>query len=205
MASYDCSVPLPSSLDSEYIQPSHYSTPPYSVFPQSSFFTESIKLYRILGSILSVVYESKSLRVSGDLESLQSAHSFDAVLDLDNSLTRFHADLPPELRWDKADGDFEASNRRKWQSQELEVNVLHARFCPSMNQVSNNTNKPSLSGSFICAFCFTALYSHNCVKVSPSIVWLHDERETVWDSIRKTRRCGLILLFAVLRHAFVHQ
>ncbi|KAK3306082.1 fungal-specific transcription factor domain-containing protein [Chaetomium strumarium] len=96
-------LPLPATLE--------YETDQETFQPQASdgnepskmcFYTEYIRLVRILGEILSNVYQpSAGGAINGPPSSWDEhkSHGMDAILELDEKLLRYETALPPTVSW----------------------------------------------------------------------------------------------------------
>ena len=119
-------VPIPAAIDDEYLSedPKAISRQPADKFPLMAFFPESLKLYRILSSILLTLYtpadDSSPTDIYGFYFGERNREGFSNVFELDGSLTRWARDLPPFLK----PGMPESVNDPIVYRQ---ANVLHAR------------------------------------------------------------------------------
>jgi hypothetical protein len=128
------SVPLPAAIDDEYLEPGAYNcVQPANEFSRINFFVEAIKLYKILGSILSSVYEPwiddtgrMGLDTAG-FEHLQSSKGFDMIMSLDSALMGFHSEVPTLLKSPKSGVSTAKLNSEDPDTLKRQANVLHAR------------------------------------------------------------------------------
>lgn len=121
------SVPLPVTVDDEYISAEATAEPSQPVDQPSimGFYAKSLELYEIMNDVLLSLYKP----VSEDRT--EEAHDFyfngvtsegeHTIFDLDRSLTRWARSLPPHLRW----GSSASSGNPIFCRQGI---VLHARF-----------------------------------------------------------------------------
>ncbi|KAH8804474.1 fungal-specific transcription factor domain-containing protein [Xylogone sp. PMI_703] len=114
-------VQLPRAIDDRYMEStSPICHQPPDVFSRTSFFIQTIKLYKILGGILTSVYNP----VSGGKTSVERAlgSQLDTIVKMDCALSDFESNIPPELYWmNKEEGEVPLVIERQ-------TNVLHARF-----------------------------------------------------------------------------
>ncbi|RFU33077.1 hypothetical protein B7463_g3284, partial [Scytalidium lignicola] len=114
-------VQLPRAIDDRYIEStSLICHQPPDVFSRTSFFIHTIKLYKILGRILTSVYNP----ASGGKTPVERALSspLDTIVKMDCALSDFESNIPPELYWmNRKEGEFSPVLERQ-------TNVLHARF-----------------------------------------------------------------------------
>jgi len=93
---------------------------PPDIFSRTSFFIHTIKLYKILGGILTGVYNP----ASGGKASVERAENspLDTIVKMDCALSDFESNIPPELYWmNSKEGKVSPVSERQ-------TNVLHARF-----------------------------------------------------------------------------
>jgi hypothetical protein len=94
---------------------------------------EAIKLYKILGNMLSSVYEpwiDGTGRRSSDpvgFEHLQNSKGFDMIMSLDSALMKFHSEIPALLKNPKSEASTAQLNREDPDTLKRQANVLHAR------------------------------------------------------------------------------
>ncbi|KAI9776645.1 MAG: hypothetical protein M1839_009451 [Geoglossum umbratile] len=168
---YRSSVPLPTAIDDEYLEPGAYNcVQPADEFSRLNFFVEAIKLYKILGNILSSVYEpwiDGAGRMGSDpagFEHLQSSKGFDMIMSLDSALMRFQSEVPALLKSPNSGVSTSKLNSEDPDTLKRQANVLHARYlhlrillyrpiftqlCRSSNltsQTAEPTSKPSADG-----------------------------------------------------------
>jgi hypothetical protein len=113
-------VQLPRPIDDRYIDfTSAICHQPPDIFSRTYFFIHTIKLYKILGEILSSVYNTAS---GGEAPGERAESSpLDAIVKMDCALSDFESNIPPELYW---------MNRKEGKVSsilERQTNVLHAR------------------------------------------------------------------------------
>jgi len=96
---------LPSTVDFDRQDPAtHQVQQPVTQHAPTKmcFYVEYIRQCRILGEILSKIYQS-SQGVPSNIASWSpdesKTHGLDAILDLDAKLTRFERDLDPVMSW----------------------------------------------------------------------------------------------------------
>jgi hypothetical protein len=125
-------VPLPRAIDDNYMDStSLICQQPSDVFSRTSFFICTIKLYNILGHILTNVYNlyPASGGSKGTTDQTESS-PLDTLVKMDCELSNFESDIPPQLHW---------GQRQEYEMNlvsERQANVLHARsvviFFPAM-------------------------------------------------------------------------
>lgn len=118
------SMILPSVIDDEYLttDPERPGSQPTGIRCQMAFYVHALKLQEILGQILAALYAStrdqpadssdhhgeSRTGFNSDPYSLTErfvSGDFQTILTLDASLTRWHRELPPELRIDSEAAD----------------------------------------------------------------------------------------------------
>ena len=148
-------APQPLAVDDEYLSGTLTScSQPQNVFPITTFFLQSIKLFGILGDILWKVYKPWNEAIGTDRlneERLQE-NSMDTIIVLDCALSDFESNIPPQLRWNGRRPTEVLENRILVQQR----NVLHGRCVSSLNLYDNCLMFP---GIFIYEFYCTDLYS----------------------------------------------
>lgn len=113
-------VQLPRAIDDAYIKPtSLICHQPPDVFSRTSFFIHTIKLYTVLGEILTSVYNPAPGSKSSIERALDSP--FDTIAKMDCSLSEFESGIPPELSWTTT------NESQRSPVFEMQTNVLHAR------------------------------------------------------------------------------
>lgn len=114
-----------------------------------TFFTETVKLYRIVGRVLASVYA-----VDGDTQEKLGTEAEEdqrhTLLDLDRQLSQYIRELPKALAWlERSKDDVQADNGiLARQSHVLHVRFLHARillFRPAFLQYCRATRPASTS------------------------------------------------------------
>ena len=153
------SMVLPSIIDDEFLtmDPEHPGSQKTGVRCQMAFYVHALRLQEILGQILTALYAGSQDQpadasdrhgeprtgLNNDPYSLTErfvSGDFQTILTLDASLTRWHRELPPELRIDNEaidtlSPDFEGSNTvandREYSEAWIFVrqrNILYARY-----------------------------------------------------------------------------
>ena len=156
------SMVLPSIIDDEFLntEPEQHGSQKPGVCCQMAFYVHALRLQEILGQILTALYAGSQDQQTDPLDrhgeprtGLNSdPHSlterfvsgdFQTILTLDASLTRWHRELPSELRVDNEatdtlSPDFEGSNTfpnsREYSEAWIFVrqrNILYARYSPA--------------------------------------------------------------------------
>jgi hypothetical protein len=116
-------VQLPRAIDDKYMNAtSLICQQPSDVFSCTSFYICTIKLYKILGSILTNVYNLYPALGGGKTLTEQSeSNPLDTLVKMDCALSNFESSIPPQLHWrQREDGE-------KTLVLERQSNVLHAR------------------------------------------------------------------------------
>ncbi|KAH8805120.1 fungal-specific transcription factor domain-containing protein [Xylogone sp. PMI_703] len=126
--SYKSSVPLPSSIDDEYLIPgrSNYEQPE-NLFPRTAFYVQTLTLNKILSEVLSRVYNSWNETGKSDQgasHEKMSNEMIQIIVELDTKLVMFEQELPPIFRWDEID----PRELRPESIIQLQRNVLGERF-----------------------------------------------------------------------------
>lgn len=116
-------VHLPRAIDDKYMDStSLICQQPPDVFSCTTFYICTIKLYKILGSILTSVYNLyPALGGSKTSQEQNESNPLDTLVKMDCALSNFESNIPVQLHW-KPKGDVEKSLVSQRQS-----NVLHAR------------------------------------------------------------------------------
>lgn len=113
-------VQLPTAIDDRYMESTSLKCQqPPDVFSRTSFFINTIKLYKILGAILTSVYNPASGGKASTERTL--SNQLDTIVKMDCALSDFESNIPPELYW---------MNRKGGEGGlvfERQTNVLHAR------------------------------------------------------------------------------
>jgi hypothetical protein len=117
---------LPEFIDGDEVYPfeNAHDNPLSSI----DFFTEAVKLYRIVGRILLNIY-----KINDEQHEYLNAKQEDRTEDLqefDDELARFTGDLPKALKWQSSTGELlhTTAGTLARQSHVLHVRVLHARI-----------------------------------------------------------------------------
>lgn len=103
---------------------------------QFTFYIETIKLYLILGKILSTVYKPWSGQgVNNDFESQESGDhaqppDLEAIMSLDEDLSNFEDALAPYLHWERGINTRDSLPERYQWIIQRQTNVLYARLVP---------------------------------------------------------------------------
>jgi hypothetical protein len=120
-------VTLPLEIDDEFI--GNENTPceqPDGRPSRMSFYIYTLKLYDILGEILSVFYDFSGSRSATTASGEKTDHYYQSLLRLDRMLLDFQRGLPPFLRFHSVD-----KNNRPYAGEypftTRQANVLHAR------------------------------------------------------------------------------
>jgi hypothetical protein len=94
-----------------------------------TFYVSTIQLYRILESILSDIYNAWQSRSGKHPESSRSTRygSLDVIMDLDDKLSAYEANVPGLLNWTKTQSSHKA-NSHQVPILERQRNVLRARY-----------------------------------------------------------------------------
>ena len=116
-------VQLPSAIDDNYMDSTSLicEQPPDS-FSRISFFICTIKLYKILGHILTNVYNLYPASGGSKTSTEQIESSpLDTLVKMDCALSNFESNIPPQLQWrQRKEGELNSVSERQ-------ANVLHAR------------------------------------------------------------------------------
>lgn len=143
-------LPAPIDGDEELLVPGSSATKLSSI----AFFTETVKLYRIVGRILGSVYT-----INDDHHDRSGAvaeeESRQILLDLDSQLSQLVSELPKGLDWLSGSGDelHAKSGILARQSHVLHVRLLHARillfrpaflhYCRSVSALNRSNTRTS--------------------------------------------------------------
>lgn len=116
-------VKLPRAIDDEYMDPgSLIHEQPSHVFSCTYFYICTIKLYKILGSILTNVYNLYPALGGNKAPTEQNENNpLDTLVKMDCELSDFESNIPPQLHWKRREGE------EKSLILERQSNVLHAR------------------------------------------------------------------------------
>jgi hypothetical protein len=120
-------VQLPRAIDDNYMNStSLICLQPPDIFSRTSFFICTIKLYKILGHILTNVYNLYPASGGSKTSTEQIESSpLDTLVKMDCALSNFESNIPPQLHWrQRKEGEINSVSERQ-------ANVLHARsvFC----------------------------------------------------------------------------
>jgi hypothetical protein len=144
-ASNGHAVPLPRAVDDDDFGPSELSSSSSDVAHShagiylTSFFVEAIKLSELTGKMLGSLIPGsatrrKAVTVGQNDGDLDSAGSFDIIMDLERNLSTLYDNLPSALRWQKSGASVlvplsTLSTEKMTGSKSLERqrNVLHTR------------------------------------------------------------------------------
>lgn len=120
-------VALPMAIDDEYLTDDINCQQPQDRFCRMSFFINTLKLYDILGNILTVFYGgSNEARTSIPFsDRARAEEDYQAVLRLDRALLDFQMELPPFLQFRYLDAQGEPLPRDPIFLRQ--ANVLHSR------------------------------------------------------------------------------
>lgn len=183
-----------------------------------TFFVESIKLSRILGRILSVVYRQNGAK--GDiLERSEDLGSFSQIVELDTELCDFVDGIPDALRWAKQVNDTTMPNQitiLQHQSNVLHARVLYLRillFRPILTQfcrsscgkhpfaVSLKDASPAISVAQISS-SWACCSSVACVQTAIELINLTNRYSGLtstnlwWYDVSFTRTAAIVILLA---------
>lgn len=127
-----------------------------------AFYTEAIKLYGILDRILSNVYTAWRGRSRQDhpQSSTKSLGGLDIVLEIEQQLTLFEANLPSFLKWNSAMYSDTALNQAIAQQR----NVLHARYTPEPFRWYPSITPDIYTDMSISTSFYTVLSSPSCIR-----------------------------------------
>lgn len=121
-------VPLPATVDDEFIPTETTSEPPQPIRQPSmmAFYAKTLELYEIMNDVLLTLYKPVSDDSADEIHDFYfnnaASEGERTIFDLDRSLTRWTRNLPPHLR----DGELSiGSNNPIFCRQRI---VLHARF-----------------------------------------------------------------------------
>ena len=121
MAPLRTQVRLPLAVDDELLS-NDLCEQPENQFSRISFFIQTLKLYDILGEILSIFYDSSGIRCA---EKSKPEDYYQSLLRLDRILLDFETGLPPVLRLHFVDENNQPLARDPIFTRQ--ANVLHAR------------------------------------------------------------------------------
>ena len=119
-------VPLPMAIDDVYLDTDTQTCmQPDDVFSQNMCFVQTLKLYDIMGEILTRVYNPWQDTISDAARAdwSQRNNSINAVIDLECALSEFKSNLPPQLRWSSSGSQPQGLNLI-----ERQRNVIQRRF-----------------------------------------------------------------------------
>lgn len=130
-------VQLPAAVDDEYMDVGSVTgcQQPSDIFPRISFFIHTVRLYKILGKILTTVYNLwNPMTAANNNHSSSKQHhkgsetgcDISVLVSLDQELTDFEASIPPKLHW--GPGLREREEDRTTPVYARQTNVLHARL-----------------------------------------------------------------------------
>lgn len=116
---------LPRAIDDEYMDStSQLCEQPPGVFSCISFYICTIKLYKILGNILTNVYNLYPvLGINKSSTDQNENNPLDTLVKMDCALSEFESTIPPQLHWKQREG------AERSLVSERQSNVLHARYC----------------------------------------------------------------------------
>jgi hypothetical protein len=170
MTSHISPVPLPGMKpESQDDDPCELSEQPCDHrLGYMTFYVSTIELYKILESILSEIYNAwqSSSRHHRPMSPRGLKHkSLDVIMELDDKLSAYEANVPSVLNWTKADPPF---NPNTYQGSvfQRQRNVLRARYF--LQNPLYSLNLLTLSDSSTSASSFSALCSHNS---APKNAW----------------------------------
>ncbi|KAJ4381318.1 hypothetical protein N0V86_003667 [Didymella sp. IMI 355093] len=114
------------------------------------FFTETVKLYRIVGRILLNIYRINDERDDRP-GAAEEVRNDEMMSELNDELVKFASSLPDTLRWQQPKGDHTVTGILERQSHVLHVRFLHARillFQPSfLNLCRSHKSKDDSNGT----------------------------------------------------------
>lgn len=127
-----------------------------------AFYTEAIKLYGILDRILSNVYTAWRgwSRQDHPQSSTKSLGGLDIVLEIEQQLTLFEANLPSFLKWNSAMHSDAALDQAIAQQR----NVLHARYTPQPFRWYPSITPDIYTDMSISTSFYTVLSSPSCIR-----------------------------------------
>ena len=131
-----------------------------------AFYTEAIKLYGILDTILSDVYYAWRGRSRQDQSepSVRSLGGLDIVLEIERQLTLFETNLPSFLKWGSGTSTMH-SDKGLNQAIDQQRNVLHARCAsPQPYRHLGNSSLSTYTDTCISTSFYTVLSSPNCTQ-----------------------------------------
>ncbi|KAF8537535.1 fungal-specific transcription factor domain-containing protein [Trichophaea hybrida] len=128
MISIHSQVTLPLEIDDEFIgNENTLCEQPDGRPSRMSFYISTLKLYDILGEILSIFYDSSGSRSVITASGEKTDRYYQSLLKLDRMLLDFQRELPPFLRFHSVD-----KNNHPYASEypftTRQANVLHARY-----------------------------------------------------------------------------
>ncbi|KAF3048221.1 hypothetical protein E8E12_011323 [Didymella heteroderae] len=164
------------------------------------FFTETVKLYRIVGRVLLNIY-----RINDEQDERSSPaeedRNDDMTLELNNELIKFADNLPETLRWRRSKGDNAAADVLERQSHVLHVRFLHARiliFRPSFlnlcrsKKLLDGSNGTTKGTSSLPEPVQTALELIDAVREYSAT----DATGAWWYNVFYTRTAAMVILLA---------
>lgn len=127
---------LPSLAELDEGELDHHSSPSSASVPSKMYFyLEHIQQCHILGEILSSIYQS-SLGRTTDLQdpssSDQATHGLDAILELDEKLSRYERSVNPIMSW-ASPTDLRAVEVERRQVIVTQRTVLHGKYVSSFS------------------------------------------------------------------------
>ena len=125
LASREASVPLPAAVDDKYLECENptLSLPPGVFSEDTTFFVQTLKLYAIFGEVLTHVYKPWQDRSKEEqMDSRRVSNIIGIVMGLENDLSEFKSNLPPQLNWDSQ----ETRTGEPWLL-ERQRNILYTR------------------------------------------------------------------------------
>lgn len=139
-------LPVPSTAGfAESLRPPQPQAGGGEIPSKLSYYVEYIKQCRILGEILSNVYQpSAGAPASGPQPwPDQKPHGMDAILELDAKLSRYEAALPPIMSW-MSPCDISNLDEDRRSVITAQRTVLRGRQAPRLPPFSGHTNIPQL-------------------------------------------------------------
>ncbi|KAH0545362.1 hypothetical protein FGG08_000503 [Glutinoglossum americanum] len=215
------------AIDDEYLEPGAFNcVQPADEFSRSNFFVEAIKLYKILGNILSSVYEpwiNGTGRGNSDpvgFEHLQNTKGFDMIMSLDSALMKFYSETPALLKSPKSETCTAKLNRENPDTLRRQANVLYlhlrillyrpifTQLCRSSSSASlaaEPTGKPSADGlankseDTMTSF-FATRCAVSCVTAAMELINIINKNMNTtgawWYNMFYTHTAGMVLIMA---------
>ncbi|KAK6386010.1 hypothetical protein LTS17_001584 [Exophiala oligosperma] len=214
-------VPLPQAVDDYYLE--RPNGQPSGWLSTMAFFAESVKLYLMLGQIVSQIYAPtpgplRSSQASGKTASFTNFGDFAFIQRMDTDIAAFEANMPHYLHWDRrhrlAPGPFDA-HIFKMQASVLYARYLHLRillyrpmFIQYCQHVCSQAEEDERDSRFHAKATEVSLIlarglSKTCVENSIGLVEQVHARSTTtatgawWYNLYYARTAGLVVLMAM--------